>query len=366
MAGLSEQEEFELLSLEREKARAGYQQKQGESRQPNIREAIISFLAPGGVSRMTNQASHDYNRLSYNAGGAVTDVAAKFLPPEGAAAVGTAANVGLQTLPMLGGGEAAKVATPALESGAKGLMNSALKPTWKAHKTGDAAKAVQTMLDEGINVTRGGMEKLQGKVDAIENAVQTALQGSNATVNKGAVASRIQDLIAKIDRSNPTPQQARAAAEAVYNDFVSNVLVPNQIPVARANEMKQTIYQAVRGKYGQMADPSVEAQKALARGFKEEIAAAVPDMSLLSKQGELINALNINERRVMMALNNNPGGLALLAKDPARMVAFLADKSSMFKSMIARMLYSGSEVIPETVGRIAAGAITYPNGQPPR
>jgi hypothetical protein len=38
------------------------------------------------------------------------------------------------------------------------MMWRALKPAKAARMNGDAEKAVQTLLDEGVNVTKGGVE----------------------------------------------------------------------------------------------------------------------------------------------------------------------------------------------------------------
>jgi hypothetical protein len=96
-------------------------------------------------------------------------------------------------------------------------------------------------------------------------------------------------------------------------------------------------------KYGQMGGAEVEAQKGLARGLKEEIANAVPEIAGLNAQeSKLITTLNVTERRALMEMNKNPMGLASLASNPASWAAFMADKSALFKSLTARMLNSSN------------------------
>ena len=105
----------------------------------------------------------------YDIGGKVTDVT-------GSPGLGYAANVVAQSVPMLIGGQGAKAAAPALEAGAKSLMHSALKPSIRALKNGDAAKAISTMLDEGINATKGGVEKLRGKISELNDQIVQAIK----------------------------------------------------------------------------------------------------------------------------------------------------------------------------------------------
>jgi hypothetical protein len=52
-------------------------------------------------------------------------------------------------------------------------------------KSGDADVAVQTLLDYGINPTKGGVEKLRGAHRRQERQVGNAISSSNATVDKG-------------------------------------------------------------------------------------------------------------------------------------------------------------------------------------
>jgi hypothetical protein len=61
-----------------------------------------------------------------------------------------------------GGGSVARAGAAKMESGAQGFMTSALKPNRFEHKTGKAADAAKTMLDEGLNVTEGGVQTLKG------------------------------------------------------------------------------------------------------------------------------------------------------------------------------------------------------------
>mgnify|MGYP003674770602 FL=1 len=97
-------------------------------------------------------------------------------------------------------------------------------------------------------------------------------------------------------------------------------------------------------KYGEVGSAETEAQKALARGLKEQIAKNAPEVAgLNAEESALINALGINERRVLMQGNKNPMGLAPLAGHGIGFAGFLADRSSLLKSLLARGAYKAND-----------------------
>lgn len=309
------------------------------------------------------------DKLSFGAGAKVTDAAAQVLPPEAAAAAGAAANVATgQAIPMAVGGAGGLLAKAPLRGTAEWLMQSALKPTVKALKnegvTGvSAPRAIDTMLEEGITVSRGGIEKLQGKIDALSSSITDALKNSGASVDRNAIAARLQDVISRIERTSLNPQDRVAEVERIYTQVLSDTSKGRFIPVERAQEIKQGIYQMLKDKYGQLGSDSVEAQKALARGAKEEISAAVPGVAQLNaKEAELINALQLAQHRAFVTGNKDIGGLAWLTLNPAQFAAFMADRSPLFKSIVAQMMNKASQNAPGLGA--AAGAAMSPNNAP--
>jgi hypothetical protein len=308
-------------------------------------------------------SSRALDEASYAAGGKVTDAAASAGLPAGAAAgLGYATNVGMQAIPAVLGGMGGKAAAPALEGAAAKLMQSSLKPTLETLRSGKAATAIQTMLDEGVNVSKGGIEKLRGMIGELNREITSAIASSPATVDKGKVASTLYDLTQKVSKQ-ANPQADLKAIETAWTNFLEHPLLVGQqsIPVQLAQQMKQGTYKALGDKaYGMGLKPAAErdALKELARGLKEGVAEAVPAVSSLNaREAALLNALQIAERRVMMEGNKNPVGLTPMATHGAGALGFLADRSGAVKSMLARLLYSGSEAIPQAgVGSgIAAG-----------
>jgi hypothetical protein len=132
------------------------------------------------------------------------------------------------------------------------------------------------------------------------------------------------------------------------------LLTGNEIPVKLAQELKQGTYKALKDKaYGELKSADIEAQKALAFGLKEEIAKAIPEVQPLNtRESAMLNALSLTERRVLMDANKNPVGLGTLSLSPTHFAMWMADRSPLFKSLVARMLNRGSQ------GAQAAGEVS--------
>jgi hypothetical protein len=77
-----------------------------------------------------------------------------------------------------------------------------------------------------------------------------------------------------------------------------------------AQTMKQGTYQVLRGKYGEQGSASVEAQKALARGLKEEIATQFPEINgLNAAETRLLDLQPVLERAVNRISNHQAVGI---------------------------------------------------------
>lgn len=259
--------------------------------------------------------------------------------------------------------------------GARGLMQSALKPGEVAQRTGKSDKAISTLLKEGINVSPGGMEKLEAKVTAINDQIAERIKASGAMIDKTAVGDTMKDAFDRF-KKQVTPQSDLATIERAWNQFMDHPFLPkitpaktvesklvdergvpfkkeipasgsNLFPVQQAQEMKQGTYRALKDKaYGELQGADKEAQKALARGLKEEIAKAVPEVRTLNAQeSQLLNALSLVERRVLKEANKNPIGLGILSMKPSHLAVWLADRSPLFKSLVARMLNSAAPAV---------------------
>ncbi len=314
-----------------------------------IRTGGMAAQGMGGLSGMGIRA----------AGGAITGAAsAGAVNPEDAgigALVGGALPVSAKLAGMAG-----NAINKGFNSVAQSVMQSALKPTIKQLQNGSAKTAVDTLLEYGINPNKAGAEKLQGMIDGLNTNITSKIKGSGASVSKQDVLAYLGDINRKFG-SQVSPTADLAAISRVGDDFAAHPnLIGDLIPVAAAQNMKQGTYRVLAGKYGQMGSAETEAQKALARGLKEEIASSVPGVADLNAlESKLLSTLSVTERRALMDLNKNPLGLSSLAHNPVGMAAFMADRSALFKSLVARAVNSVGGY-SQTGGGLLGNAMSNP------
>ena len=311
------------------------------------------YSALRGGQELSEIGSKALEHGAYEAGGFVTDLAAKIVNPDIAAGAGFATNVGIQAIPTVIGGMAGKLGTPAMQSGARALMQSALKPSAQSLRTGKAAQAIETMFEHGVNVTPGGVAKLQRQIGVLNESIADAVKNSTAIVDKKAAAATLKDAITKFEKQ-VTPQADLAVIQKAYQEFMNHPLLAQAagIPVKLAQEIKQGTYRALGAKsYGELGSADIEAQKGLARGLKDEIAKAIPGIDKMNKEeSKLLNALSLASARVMTDANKNPMGLGWLAFHPTTWLGFAADRSPLVKSLVARLLNATSRAAPVTLG----------------
>lgn len=253
-------------------------------------------------------------------------------------------------------GKASKfISDKAIKPAANRLMQSAIKPTLKQLKTGDARVATETLLKYGINPNQRGVEKLQYKIDDINSLIANKLQNSGATVNRNDVVNYLGDVRTKF-ANQVSPTSDLGAIQGIADDFMTHPgLTGNNIPVQQAQALKQGTYKALSGKYGEAGSAATEAQKALARGLKDNIANAIPGIGQLNaEEARLLKTLSVAERRALMEVNKNPVGLAALAGNPIGFAAFMADKSALFKSLVARGINQTAKA-PGLLGGVSRG-----------
>jgi hypothetical protein len=198
------------------------------------------------------------------------------------ASTGIAANLVAPTLL-----KGAKVKLPAASEGvAQRMYQSALKPSVTAD-AGKTAGMIKTGLENQIPISPEGLDKLNALVGDLNNKIQAQVNSSPATVSKYAVARRLNDT-AKTFSNQVSPTSDMNAIAKVGNDFLDTQ--PGKIAAPDAQALKVGTYQQVKNKFGEMGTAQIEAQKALARGLKEELAAQFPELnSLNAKEGSLLD-----------------------------------------------------------------------------
>ena len=294
-------------------------------------------------------------KVMYDVGGRIADA--------GFPGVGAAVNAIPDALQMMFGANVGPaVAGPAMESTARVLMRSAMKPTLEEVKKGRAAPAVETMLREGFNPTAGGVEKMKSTLSDLGQQVQGQIANSGAMIPTGKVADYVQSAYPRF-ANGPLANSAIEDLGNVQRQFIDhpNILGSREIPVQLAQDMKQGYQRAIGDKgYDVLKTPTTEGEKQIARGLRESIAEAVPGVvEPLSKEADIIRALKIAERRVAVDSNKNPIGLGWIGQ-PWMIPFWMWDRSALGKALTARALYSGSESIP-MLGGAGAGALYSAN-----
>jgi hypothetical protein len=137
---------------------------------------------------------------------------------------------------------------------------------------------------------------------------------------------------------------------------------------AEAQTLKTKTYQNLGDSYGQLSSATNETQKAIARGAKNEIAAAVPGIAdLNARDSELMGARAAVGHRVAIAGNANPFGLATLTNGPKAFLTTLMDRSPAVKSMLANGLWQGAAtaagVSPQVIRAAVLALATEGKGQ---
>lgn len=317
--------------------------------------------AVAGAGEASRKIGELTDSAAYDAGGKVTDLT-------GSPGLGFATNVGVQAIPTVLGGQVGSRAAPVMEGAGRSLMQSALKPSKLEHLSGKGARAVQTMLDEGANVSAGGVAKMRSSIDSLNDEIASIIQGSGARIDKNAVASRLQDVMKKYEASvDPGDLQA---IERVWTDFLSHPQLPGKdMAIQFAQRMKKAGNAKLGdAAYGTGLKPAAErdAYKGIVRGLKEEIAASEPAVAPLNaREGALINAEKIAANRVAMDANKNPLGLGALITQPWMLPVWMWDRSPLGKSLAARFLYSNAAPIGTAGGAAAGGMYGASQGQPP-
>jgi hypothetical protein len=278
-------------------------------------------------------------------------------------------------LPTFLGGGASKVAEKtgeAMKAGGKDIYQSALKPGVKVMRRGGADPVVTTLLEKGINVTKGGVEKVRGMVTELDKKLSDKIANSSAMIDKEAVANYLQRSFDEF-RNDVRGEKNVAKIEKIWDEWMNHPDLPKKIaasreptgvldaqgkpvmrdvpesgtnlfPVQKAQQLKQGTYRHLYDQYGNMKPVTIEATKDLARGLKEEIAKAVPEVRALNAQeSKLLAALDPLERRVLQSANKNLVGMGWMTTSPAKFAAWMADRSELFKSLVGRMLYKGGK-----------------------
>lgn len=185
---------------------------------------------------------------------------------------------------------------------------SALKPSTTLGQT-QRTQLAQTGLQEGIPVSQNGLSKLGDLIDKVNADIANKIQSNpNAPINKFKVASRLSQTADRFS-NQVSPSADLNSISEVGNDFLDTA--PDPLTASQAQAMKQGTYRALGDKaYGELKGASVEAQKSLARGLKDEIAEQFPELKQLNaRDGRLLDLQDSLERAVNRIGNHQLMGI---------------------------------------------------------
>ncbi len=193
---------------------------------------------------------------------------------------------------------------------------SALKPSTTLSEAQRAA-AVQTGLKNEIPISKGGAEKLGDLIDEYNQKIKGVIDSDpTRPIDPNTVATRADAAKAKF-ANQVNAQPDLDAIEASKQQFLKEQGALPQAGIGAppmnasdAQAMKQGTYQVLKGKFGEQGSASVEAQKALARGLKEEIANQFPEISNLNAtESKLLDLQPVLERAVNRISNHQLIGI---------------------------------------------------------
>jgi len=221
----------------------------------------------------------------------------------GTALEGTVAGFGEKTIANVG----TQLMRPLVRRAAK-IYQSALKPSQALLKKSPAV--VKTGLDEGIRVSKGGAVKLKGIMDDIGEEIGKVIDSGvadNKSIAKDKLLPYLDEIREYLGQSLGGKQLVKEVddlAKTIINDL------PETLNVRLAQEFKKNTQGLVSKYYDKMAPVAIETKKQLARGLKEEIAKAVPQIrSLNARDSKLFGLDEALEKALGRIGNKNLIGL---------------------------------------------------------
>lgn len=223
------------------------------------------------------------------------------------------------------------------------LMQSALKPKEKQVTSGQAKTAVNVLLENDIPLNEKGVQILKDKIDNLNNKINQTVKTSEIPVNKSEVI-KVLDELKKRYSNQVNPVDDLEAINKVEQNFINKH--PDILTAEAANQIKSGTYKVIgeRG-YGEVKSAATEAEKAIARGLKEQIEKVDINVAPINaEQKTLIDTLKLTEQRVLKDANKDVIGIAQANPNPQSIAAVMLEKAPI-KSLIAKYLYRGQKAL---------------------
>lgn len=200
-------------------------------------------------------------------------------------------------------------ARKAMGEGAAKLYQKGLQPSPRKFSPNEIDALIKTGLDNGLPISRSGVNKLDTLVNDLNTSIESDISSNaSAPVSPAQVVKRLMDAKKKAG-TQVNPASDLGAIDSAEAEFLA--AHPDDISATRAQEIKKGTYAQLNSKqFGEVGSGSIEAQKALARGIKEELQTYFPEIqgknaaegALLELRPELEAAVNrLGNRRISVA-----------------------------------------------------------------
>ena len=182
------------------------------------------------------------------------------------------------------------------EGFAPGLYQSAAKLPTGSMDAADRAKIIQTALDEKIMPTRAGVEKALDTIFSLNDEIEALLQGSRGgkSVPTATIFKYFDDLKKQVGGKRLGAGNKLKVIEQVMDDFIKDTGGAKFITIRELQDLKKSAYEDINWRLDPKKDLTKDkAYKAAAKGAKETIAEAIPEVSDINlREGRLLSLVN--------------------------------------------------------------------------
>lgn len=192
------------------------------------------------------------------------------------------------------------VGTGALDKTASTIMEKSLKVPPSSVIGGvkvNREKAIQTALDNGIPITKGGVNRVKGIIDDLGEKMDAVVADNpNAIIKTDSVLDPVMQLRDWASKTVNGQVNAKKI-DKVIKQFKDQY--GDEITVAQAQEIKRNTNAFLKKSYGELKPVTEEATKQIVRGLKDRIAQEIPEIAGVNlKYSEMKNLERVLERAV--------------------------------------------------------------------
>lgn len=167
----------------------------------------------------------------------------------------------------------------AAKRGAENVMVHAINPSLKQEMRGDAQFAARELLNRGLSPNSKGVRAVAGGIDDMNARAAAEIAASGTVIPKQAVLGALAPVSERF-MYRPNLAENQRSIAGVGQEILDHPRFPGEwLPVPAAQELKIGYQAAARPAYGQEATAAQEAYKGVARGLRQEIETAHPNVA---------------------------------------------------------------------------------------